>query len=177
MGGVKAVGVSLPNGAWVSSRRFQSVCSHTLFSESIRMGFKVKLLLLVALVVGTASAVAQKITKQPDTRTTTQTTNQPITGNTCQVVQGPPGPPGTCSYTEVSLVKGVKDINTSLKDSVKNLTDELTGALERIEQVMNQCMQKNCPALAHWGGLPTNQPSPAGRSSIATLLLHPTTTG
>ena len=125
--------VSLPNGAWVSSQRFQSVCSHTLFSESIRMGSKAKLLLLVALMVGTASVVAQK------------TTNQPITGNTCQVVQGPPGPPGTCSYTEVSLVKGVKDINTSLKDSVKNLTDELTGALERIEQAMTKCNTEEPP--------------------------------
>ena len=109
------------------------------------MGFKVKLLLLVALMVGTASVVAQKTTKQPDTQTAQQTTNQPITGNTCQVVQGPPGPPGTCSYTEVSLVKGVKDINTSLKDSVKNLTDELIGALERIEQAVTKCNTEEPP--------------------------------
>ena len=41
------------------------------------------------------------------------------------MLQSPPGPPGTCSYTEVSLVKGVRDISTSIKESVKNLTEEL----------------------------------------------------
>ena len=54
------------------------------------------------------------------------------------MLQGPPGPPGTCSYTEVSLVKGVRDISTSLKESVKNLTKELMDALGRIELAVCQ---------------------------------------
>ena len=73
--------------------------------------------------VGTVLVVAQKTTKQPTTQPPTCVTI--ITGNTCQVLQGPPGPPGTCSYTEVSLVKGVRDISTSIKESGRNLTEEL----------------------------------------------------
>ena len=100
------------------------------YSVKNRMGIKAKLLLLVALMVGAVSVAAQTTTKQP---TTQPTTHPPITGNTCQVLQGPPGPPGTCSYTEAILVKGVRDISTSLKESVKNLTEELMNALGRIE--------------------------------------------
>ena len=99
------------------------------------MGIKAKLLLLVALMVGTVSVVAQKTTKQP---TTQPPTDPPVTGNTCQVLQGPPGPPGTCSYTEVSLVKGVRDIGTSIKESGRNLTKELMDALGRIELAVSQ---------------------------------------
>ena len=106
------------------------------------MGNKVKLLLLVALMVGTASVVAQKTTKQPDTQTATQATNQPITGNTCQVVQGPPGPPGTCSYTEVSLVKGVKDISTTLKETVKNSTTELKDTYIDLKDILQEGLQE-----------------------------------
>ena len=94
------------------------------------MGIKAKLLLLVAFMVGPVSVAAQKTTKQP------------TTGSTCQVLQGPPGPPGTCSYTEVSLVKGVRDISTSLKESVKNLTEELMDALGRIELAVEEPL---CP--------------------------------
>ena len=104
-----------------------------------RMGIKAKLLLLVALMVGTVSVVAQKTTKQPTTQTTT---NPPITGNTCQVLQGPPGPPGTCSYTEVSLVKGVRDISTSLKESVKNLTEELRESTNDLRETLHGGLQK-----------------------------------
>ena len=108
------------------------------------MCIKTKLLLLVALMVGSVSVVAQKTTKQP---TAQPTTCPPITGNTCQVLQGPPGPPGACSYTEVSLVKGVRDISTSLKESVKNLTEELMNALGRIELAVTQCSteEPRCP--------------------------------
>ena len=107
------------------------------------MEIKAKLLLLVALMmVGTASVVAQKTIKPPDTRTTNQTTNQPITGNTCQVVQGPPGPPGTCSYTEVSLVKGVKDISTTLKETVKNLTKELKDTYIDLRDTLQEGLQE-----------------------------------
>ena len=114
------------------------------YSVKNRMEIKAKLLLLVALMVGSVSVVAQKTTKHP---TTQPTTNPPITGNTCQVLQGPPGPPGTCSYTEVSLVKGVRDISTSLKESVKNLTEELMDALGRIELAVTQCSteEPHCP--------------------------------
>ena len=98
-----------------------------------RMGIKSKLLLLVAIMVGAVSVVAQRTARQPITQPTTEPPNSPITGNTCQVLQGPPGPPGTCSYTEAILVKGVRDISTSLKESVKNLTEELMDALGRIE--------------------------------------------
>ena len=94
------------------------------------MGMKAKLLLLVALMLGTVPVRAAKNTKPTTTQPPTETpTCQPITGNTCQVLQGPPGPPRTCSYSEVSLVKGVKDISTSLKESVKNLTEELMNSL------------------------------------------------
>ena len=103
------------------------------------MEIKAKLLLLVALMMGTVSVAAQKTTKQPTTQPPTDpTTCLPVTGNTCQMLQGPPGPPGTCSYTEVSLVKGVRDISTSLKESVKNLTKELMDALGRIELAVSQ---------------------------------------
>ena len=108
-----------------------AVCS----SVKNRMGIKSKLLLLVAFMVGPVSVAAQKTTKQP------------TTGSTCQVLQGPPGPPGTCSYTEMSIVKGVRDISTSLKESVKNLTEELMDALGRIELAVTQCStdEPHCP--------------------------------
>ena len=107
------------------------------------MEIKAKLLLLVALMmVGTASVVAQKTIKPPDTQTTDQTTNRPITGNTCQVVQGPPGPPGICSYTEVSLVKGVKHISTTLKETVKNLTTELKDTYIDLRDTLQEGLQK-----------------------------------
>ena len=111
-----------------------------------RMGIKAKLLLLVALMVGTVSVRAQKTTKQSTTQPPTETpTCQPITGNTCQVLQGPPGPPGTCSYTEVSLVKGVRDISTSLKESMKKMTDELMNSLGQIELAVTQCNTEGPP--------------------------------
>ena len=47
------------------------------------MKINAKLLLLVALMVGTVSVVAQKTTKLP---TTQPPTNPPVTGNTCQVL-------------------------------------------------------------------------------------------
>ena len=112
-----------------------AVCS----SVKNRMGIKAKLLLLVALMVGTVSVVAQRTARQP---TTLPTTNPPITGNTCQVLQGPPGPPGTCSYTEVSLVKGVRDISTSLKESVKNLTEELRESTNDLRETLQGGLQK-----------------------------------
>ena len=104
-----------------------------------RMEIKAKLLLLVAHMVGPVSVAAQMTTKQPNTQ---PTINPPITGNTCQVLQGPPGPPGFCSYTEAILVKGVRDISTSLKESVKNLTEELMDALGRIELAVEE---PRCP--------------------------------
>ena len=112
------------------------------------MEAKAKLLLLVVLMVGTVSVGAQKTTKPTTTQPPTETpTCQPITGNTCQVLQGPPGPPGTCSYSEVSLVKGVRDISTSLTESVKNLTEELINSLGRIELAVTQCntAEPPCP--------------------------------
>ena len=144
--------------------------------------------------VGTVSVGAQKTTKQTTTQPPTETpTCQPITGNTCQVLQGPPGPPGTCSYTEVSLVKGVRDISTSLKESMRNLTerlressndlretlqeglqklnDGLMDALGKIQQEVAQLKTEEA-AFASWGCLAINQPCPAGRSSIAIRLLR-----
>ena len=117
------------------------------------------------------------------------------------MLQGPPGPPGTCSYTEVSLIKGVRDISTSIEESTKNLTEELTessndlretiqGGLRRLNDGLMDALAKiqqdvaqlktdelTVPALALWDCLPTNQPSPAGRSSAAILLLHLATAG
>ena len=53
---------------------------------------------------------------------------------------------GTASVVaQKTMVEGVKDISTSLKDSVKNLTDELTGALERIEQAVTKCNTEEPP--------------------------------
>ena len=152
--------------------------------------------------MGTVSVVAQKTTKQPTTQPTTDPpTCPPVTGNTYQVLQGPPSPPGTCSYTEVSLIKGVRDISTSIKESTKNLTEELTessndlretiqGGLRRLNDGLMDALGKiqqdvaqlktdelTVPALVPLDCLPTNQPSPAGRSSAAILLLHQATTG
>ena len=60
-----------------------------------RMEIKAKLLLLVTLMVGTVSVVAQKTTKQPTTQPPTNPpTHPPVMGNTCQMLQGPPGPKG-----------------------------------------------------------------------------------
>ena len=110
------------------------------------MKINAKLLLLVALMVGTVSVVAQKTTKHPPTQPPTDPpTCLPVTGNTCQVLQGPPGPPGTCSYTEVSLVKGVRDVSTSIKESAKNLTEELMNALGRIELAVTHCNTEEPP--------------------------------
>ena len=107
------------------------------------MEIKAKLLLLVALMVGIVSVVAQKSTKQTTTQPPTETpTCQPITGSTCQVLQGLPGPPGTCSYTEVSLVKGVRDISTSFKESVKNLTEELRDSSNDLRETLQEGLQK-----------------------------------
>ena len=117
-----------------------AVCS----SVKNRMGIKSKLLLLVALMVGVVSVVAQRTARQPIIQPTTEPPNLPSTGNTCQVLQGPPGPPGTCSYTEAILVKEVRDISTSLKESVKNLTEELMNALGRIEHTHTHMHNHMC---------------------------------
>ncbi len=107
------------------------------------MQIKAKLLLLVALMVGTVSVVAQKTTKQPTTQPPTDPpTRTPVTGNTCQVLQGPPGPPGTCSYTEVSLVKGVRDISTSIKESGRNLTEELRESSNDLRETLQGGLQR-----------------------------------
>ena len=101
------------------------------------MKINAKLMLLVALMVGTVSVAAQKTTKQPTTQPPTNLpTCPPVTRNTCQVLQGPPGPPGTCSYTEVSIVKGVTDISTSFKESVNNLTEELTESSNDLRETV-----------------------------------------
>ena len=107
------------------------------------MVIKAKLLLLVPLMVGTVSVIAQKTTKLPTTQPPTDPpTCPPVTGNTCQVLQGPPGPPGTCSYTEVSLVKGVRDISTSFKESVNNLTEELTESSNDLRETVQGGLQR-----------------------------------
>ena len=54
------------------------------------MGIKAKLLILVALMVQTVSVVAQKTINQPNAQPTTEPPNPPITGNSCQALQGPP---------------------------------------------------------------------------------------
>ena len=72
---------------------------------------------------------------------TPQPTTEP-TGVTCQVMQGPPGPPGTCSYTEVNLIKGVKDISTSLTESIHNLTTELTSSNNDLRISLQKSVQK-----------------------------------
>ena len=103
----------------------------------------IKAKLLVALIVGTVSVVAQKATEQPTTQPPTDpATCPPVTGNTCQVLQGPPGPPGTCSYTEVTLVKGVRDISTSFKESVNNLTEELRTSSNDLRESMQGGLQR-----------------------------------
>ena len=103
------------------------------------MWIKANLLLLVALMVGTGSVVAQTTTKQPPTQ---PPTDPPVTGNTCQVLQGPPGPPGTCSYTEVSLVKGVRHISTSIKESGRNLTEELRDSRKDLRETLQGGLQR-----------------------------------
>ena len=150
------------------------------------MGIKAKLLLLVALMVGIVSVVAQvTITEQPATQPHTDpSTCPPVTQNTCQVLQGPPGHPGTCSYTEVSLVKGARNISTSLKEAAKNLTKELResstdlretlqGGLQRLngglmnglKKLLNSRL-KNLSVPAPWDCLLINQPSPPGELSL-----------
>ena len=107
------------------------------------MRINANLLLLVALMVGTVSVVAQKTTKPPTTQPPTDPpTCPPVTGNTCQVLQGPPGPPGTCSYTEVSLVKGVRGISTSFKESMNNLTEELTESSNDLRETVQGGLQR-----------------------------------
>ena len=102
--------------------------------------------MIVLLLVG-----ASAITKPLSANSTPQPTTEP-TGVTCQVLQGPPGPPGTCSYTEMNLVKGVRDISTSLKESIHNLTTELTNSnndlrisLQEIKQVVAQIKTEEPP--------------------------------
>ena len=85
--------------------------------------------MIVVLLLGGISAATKPLPAKPTTQPTTEPTSA-----TCQTLQGPPGPPGTCSYTEVNLVRGVKDISKSINDCMQNLTHGVIEILREIKQ-------------------------------------------
>ena len=67
---------------------------------------------------------------------------------------GPQGPPGRCACSQLSntatsndLVKGVKDISTSLNDRLQNLTEGIIEALQEIKEEVAQISAEEplCP--------------------------------